>query len=162
MIRVDEWTDFEAHDLAELALSVSDEIRGHGGTGEAELALLDAWLDETIAEGDCDEVRRQLLQGFYQTLGFRGDWQDYFSSANCDLDQVLARRKGIPVSLGILLIQLGRKIGLDVEGICFPGHFLLSFAGLDGEVYVDPFNGDELSRHRIELLLRGALATWRV
>lgn len=148
MIRVDEWTDFEAHDLAELALSVSDEIRGHGGTGEAELALLDAWLDETIAEGDCDEVRRQLLQGFYQTLGFRGDWQDYFSSANCDLDQVLARRKGIPVSLGILLIQLGRKIGLDVEGICFPGHFLLSFAGLDGEVYVDPFNGDELSRHR--------------
>jgi regulator of sirC expression with transglutaminase-like and TPR domain len=157
MIRVDEWTDFEAHDLAELALSVSDEIRGHGGTGEAELARLDAWLDETIAEGDCDEVRRQLLQGFYQTLGFRGDWQDYFSSANCDLDQVLARRKGIPVSLGILLIQLGRKIGLDVEGICFPGHFLLSFAGLDGEVYVDPFNGDELSRHRIELLLRGAL-----
>ena len=120
MIRVDEWTDFEAHDLAELALSVSDEIRGHGGTGEAELARLDAWLDETIAEGDCDEVRRQLLQGFYQTLGFRGDWQDYFSSANCDLDQVLARRKGIPVSLGILLIQLGRKIGLDVEGICFP------------------------------------------
>lgn len=89
MIRVDEWTDFEAHDLAELALSVSDEIRGHGGTGEAELARLDAWLDETIAEGDCDEVRRQLLQGFYQTLGFRGDWQDYFSSANCDLDQVL-------------------------------------------------------------------------
>ena len=67
MIRVDEWTDFEAHDLAELALSVSNEIRGHGGTGEAELARLDAWLDETIAEGDCDEVRRQLLQGFYQT-----------------------------------------------------------------------------------------------
>ena len=42
------------------------------------VAARDAWLDETIAEGDCDEVRRQLLQGFYQTLGFRGDWQDYF------------------------------------------------------------------------------------
>ena len=123
MIRVDEWTDFEAHDIAELALSVSDEIRGQGGSGEAELARLDAWLDEAIAEGDCDEVRRQLLQGFYQTLGFRGDWQDYFSSANCDLDQVLARRKGIPVSLGILLIQLGRKIGLDVEGDLLPRPF---------------------------------------
>ena len=157
MIRVDEWTDFEAHDLAELALSVSDEILGHGGAGEAELARLDTWLDEAIVEGDCDEVRRQLLQGFYQTLGFRGDWQDYFSAANCDLNQVLVQRKGIPVSLGILIIQLGRKIGLDVEGICFPGHFLVSFAGLEGEVYVDPFNGDELSLHRIELLLRGAL-----
>ena len=44
-----------------------------------------------------------------------------------------------------------------MEGICFPGHFLVSFAGLEGEVYVDPFNGDELSLHRIELLLRGAL-----
>ena len=131
MIRVDEWTDFEAHDLAELALSVSDEILGHGGAGEAELARLDTWLDEAIVEGDCDEVRRQLLQGFYQTLGFRGDWQDYFSAANCDLNQVLVQRKGIPVSLGILIIQLGRKIGLDVEGICFPGHFLVSFAGLE-------------------------------
>lgn len=60
MIRVDEWTDFEAHDLAELALSVSDEILGHGGAGEAELARLDTWLDEAIVEGDCDEVRRQL------------------------------------------------------------------------------------------------------
>ncbi|MGL5812242.1 SirB1 family protein [Aeromonas sp.] len=157
MMRVDEWTDFEAHDLAELALCVSDEIQGGSRGGEAQLAWLDGWLDEAIVEGNCDEVRRQLLAGFYQTLGFKGDWQDYFSSANCDLAQVLTRRKGIPVSLGILIIQLGRKIGLDVEGICFPGHFLVSFAGSEGEVYVDPFNGDELSLHRIELLLRGAL-----
>ncbi|MDF2413606.1 tetratricopeptide repeat protein [Aeromonas sp. 1HA1] len=157
MIRVDEWTDFEAHDIAELALSVSDEIHSISGRGEAELARLDAWLDETIDEGNCDEVRRQLLQGFYQSMGFHGDWQDYFSAANCDLAQVLARKQGIPVSLGILIIQLGRKLGLDVEGICFPGHFLVSFAGSEGEVYVDPFTGDELSLHRIELLLRGAL-----
>lgn len=122
MIRVDEWTDFEAHDIAELALSVSDEIHGISGRGTAELARLDAWLDEAIEEGDCDQVRRQLLQGFYQTLGFHGDWQDYFSVANCDLAEVLARKQGIPVSLGILIIQLGRKLGLDVEGICFPGH----------------------------------------
>lgn len=120
MIRVDEWTDFEAHDIAELALSVSDEIHGISGRGTAELARLDAWLDEAIEEGDCDQVRRQLLQGFYQTLGFHGDWQDYFSVANCDLAQVLARKQGIPVSLGILIIQLGRKLGLDVEGSASP------------------------------------------
>mgnify|MGYP000632590789 CR=1 FL=1 len=117
MIRVDEWTDFEAHDIAELALSVSDEIHGISGRGTAELARLDAWLDEAIEEGDCDQVRRQLLQGFYQTLGFHGDWQDYFSVANCDLAEVLARKQGIPVSLGILIIQLGRKLGLDGSNV---------------------------------------------
>ncbi|WP_337073932.1 SirB1 family protein [Aeromonas veronii] len=157
MLRIDEWTDFEAHELTELALAVSDEIYGSAEQGIRELQLLDEWLDEQIEEGTCDEVRQQLLRGFYQSLGFYGDWQDYFSADNCDINQVLLQRKGIPVSLGILIIQLGRKLGLDVEGICFPGHFLVSFAGGEGEVYVDPFTGDELSLARIELLLRGAL-----
>ncbi|MGL5322858.1 MAG: transglutaminase family protein, partial [Aeromonas veronii] len=149
MLHIDEWTDFEAHDITELALSVSDEIYGSVEEGMRELNLLDEWLDEQIEEGTCDEVRQQLLQGFYHSLGFHGDWQDYFSANNCDLNQVLVQRKGIPVSLGILIIQLGRKLGLDVEGICFPGHFLVSFAGGEGEVYVDPFTGDELSLARI-------------
>ncbi|MGL4931786.1 MAG: SirB1 family protein [Aeromonas sp.] len=157
MLRIDESTDFEVHDLTELALSISAEIYGMAEQGVHELILLDEWLDDQIEEGTCDEVRQQLLQGFYQQLGFYGDWQDYFSADNSDLNQVLLQRKGIPVSLGILLIQLGRKLGLDVEGICFPGHFLVSFAGGEGEVYIDPFTGDELSLARIELLLRGAL-----
>ncbi len=82
-------------------------------------------------------MRRQLLQGFYQTLGFHGDWQDYFSVANCDLAEVLARKQGIPVSLGILIIQLGRKLGLDVEDL-LPGHFLVSFAGSEGRFMWTP------------------------
>lgn len=157
MLRIDEWTNFEAHELTELVLSISDEIYGSAEDGIRELQLLDEWLDEQIAVGTCDEVRQQLLQGFYQRLGFYGDWQDYFSANNCDINRVLQLRKRIPVSLGILIIQLGRRLGLDVEGICFPGHFLVSFAGSEGEVYVDPFTGDELSLARIELLLRGAL-----
>ncbi|MFM4965084.1 SirB1 family protein [Aeromonas bivalvium] len=158
MFRIDEWTDFEAQDLALLALSVSEDIYQRD-TEEAlrELELLDEWLNESIHEGTADEVRSQLIQGFYQGLGFHGDWQDFFSAANSDLAAVLTGRQGIPVSLGILLIQLGRRIGLDVEGICFPGYFLVSFAGDEGEVYIDPFNGEVLSLARIESLLRGAL-----
>ncbi|MCS3455072.1 SirB1 family protein [Aeromonas rivuli] len=158
MFRIDEWTDFEAQDLVLLALSVSEEINQHDGEGSLrELELLDEWLNETLQEGTADEVRTQLIHGFYQSLGFHGDWQDFFSSGNSDIATVLTRRQGIPVSLGILLIQLGRRVGLDVEGICFPGYFLVSFAGDEGEVYVDPFNGEVLSHHRIELLLRGSL-----
>lgn len=84
MLHIDEWTDFEAHDITELALSVSDEIYGSVEEGIRELNLLDEWLDEQIEEGTCDEVRQQLLQGFYHSLGFHGDWQDYFSANNCD------------------------------------------------------------------------------
>lgn len=158
MFRIDEWTDFEAQDLALLALSVSEEINEHNGEGSLrELELLDEWLNETLQEGTADEVRTQLIHGFYQSLGFHGDWQDFFSSGNSDITTVLEQRQGIPVSLGILLIQLGRRVGLDVEGICFPGYFLVSFAGDEGEVYVDPFNGEVLSHSRIELLLRGSL-----
>ncbi|PJG57947.1 SirB1 family protein [Aeromonas cavernicola] len=157
MLRIDEWTDFDAYDIAELALAVSDEIYGFAQEGLRELQLLDEWLDEQIADGSCDEVRQQLLQGFYHRLGFHGNWRDYFSANNCDMAQVLLRRQGMPVSLGILIIQLGRKLGLGVEGICFPGHFLLSFSGEEGKVYVDPFTGDELSLSHIELLLRGSL-----
>ncbi|MGL6349413.1 MAG: SirB1 family protein [Aeromonas sp.] len=157
MLRIDEWTDFEKHDITELVLSVSNEIYGSAPEAEHELTLLDEWLDERIVEGTCDEVRQQLLQGFYQELGFHCDWQAYFGVDQSDLNQVLQHRKGTAVSLGILIMVLGRKLGLDVEGICFPGHFLLSFAGQEGEVYVDPFNGNELSFADIELLLRGML-----
>ena len=54
MLRIDEWTDFEAHELTELALAVSDEIYGSAEQGIRELQLLDEWLDEQIEEGSCD------------------------------------------------------------------------------------------------------------
>lgn len=158
-VQIDEWSDLEAHDIAELALSMAARVYGEQSAlqGQARLLELEQWIGERLQAEEADELRRQLLTLLYRELGFRGDWQDYFSSAHCDLSEVMRRRRGIPVSLGILLMQLGRELGLKVEGICFPGHFLVSFESGEQLVYVDPFNGEELSLHQVELLLRGAL-----
>lgn len=158
-LQIDEWTDLEVHELAELAFTAADQIYEDEGAlqGRARLLELEGWIGDRLDARGSDELRRQLLALLYGELGFRGDWEDYFSSGNCNLGEVLRRRRGIPVSLGILLMQLGRELGLKVEGICFPGHFLVSFEEGDRIVYVDPFNGKELSLHRVELLLRGAL-----
>ncbi|ENY72282.1 hypothetical protein G114_08557 [Aeromonas diversa CDC 2478-85] len=160
-LHIDEWTDFEGHELAELALSVAGEVYGdeRAAEGQAHLKALEARLT-LLRQAPQEGLRPSLLDLLYRELGFCGDWQDYFNSENCDLGSVLARRRGIPVSLGILLIQLGRELGLKVEGLCFPGHFLVCFEEGDQQVYVDPFNGEVLSLHRVELLLRGALGNF--
>ncbi|ALP39551.1 SirB1 family protein [Aeromonas schubertii] len=159
--RIDEWTDFEGYELTELALSVADEVYGEGraAEGKAYLNALESRLD-SVRLAPPEARRPALLALLYDELGFHGDWQDYFNSENCDLCAVLHRRCGIPVSLGIVLIQLGRTLGLKVEGLCFPGHFLVCFDEGDSQVYVDPFNGEELSLHGVELLLRGALGNF--
>jgi regulator of sirC expression with transglutaminase-like and TPR domain len=74
----------------------------------------------------------------YDELGFAGDEETYDDPANSYLPRVIARRKGIPISLGVVLAALGRRAGMAVEGIGFPGHFLVRLGG-PGGVYVDPF-----------------------
>ncbi|MGL5947640.1 MAG: SirB1 family protein [Aeromonas sp.] len=123
---------------------------------EQEVCVLEQWLDDEINEGDCDEVREQLIAGFYQRLGFHCDWQHFFGADRTDVQQVLQSRQGNPVALGIILLSLGRALGLDVEAVCFPGQLFLSFAGLEGEVYIDAANGERLDWHAMEVRLRGA------
>ena len=153
---VDEWTDFEAHDLAELALSVSDEIRGHGGTGEAELARLDAWLDAKRLPRRLRRGRRQLLQGFYQTRAFvaTGRITSRPPAAIWTRCWQGARDPGEPWHPPH---PAGSQDRAGCGGDLLPAISSWFCRSGRGEVYVDPFNGDELSRHRIELLLRGAL-----
>lgn len=159
IVHIDEWTDFDTEAIADLALSVADEVYGNDSAlfGQARLTELSHRLEKTLQANDASEGRRQLLGLLYRELGFSGDWQDYFAPGHCNLDAVLQNRRGIPVSLGIVLMQLGRDVGLQVHGICFPGHFLVCFIEAGQPVYVDPFNGEELSLHQVELLLRGAL-----
>ena len=93
----------------------------------------------------------------YDELGFRGDEQSYYDPRNSYLNEVLERRVGIPISLAVLLIALGRRAGLAVDGIGFPGHFLVRLGGSEG-VYLDPFfRAQILSRDALERLLRRAL-----
>jgi regulator of sirC expression with transglutaminase-like and TPR domain len=86
---------------------------------------------------------RLLAELLFDELGFEGDHDDYYDPRNSYLDEVMIRRKGIPISLSVLTIAVAERAGMDVEGVGFPGHFLVRVGGSEG-VYQDPFNGGEL------------------
>ena len=74
---------------------------------------------------------------------FRGQHRDYGDPENSFLDSVLDRRIGIPISLAIVMMEVGRRIGAPVHGVGMPGHFLVMDAARDG-VWCDPFHGGAL------------------
>ena len=86
---------------------------------------------------------RILAELLVEELGFRGEVDDYYDPRNSYLDEVMMRRKGIPISLSVLTMAIGERAGMEVEGVGFPGHFLVRVGGPSG-VYQDPFHGGEL------------------
>jgi regulator of sirC expression with transglutaminase-like and TPR domain len=77
----------------------------------------------------------------FGTLGFAGNQEQYLDPRNSYLNEVLERRLGIPITLSLVYIEVGRRAGLALYGIGFPGHFLVGCEELGGRVIVDPFNG---------------------
>jgi regulator of sirC expression with transglutaminase-like and TPR domain len=98
-----------------------------------ELRLLDR-LAAGIPEGTLDEWRRHL----FIDLGYSGHPGRFEDPADSFLDQVIRRRRGLPITLSVLGMEVGRRVGLRFEGVGMPGHFLLR---LGPDVFVDPFGG---------------------
>ena len=100
---------------------------------------------------------RWLNRFFFQELGFAGNINDYYDPHNSYLHRVLVTRRGIPITLAILYIELASQIGLVARGVSFPGHFLVKLrmhtGRQQGEVVIDPFTGHSLSRDELEELL---------
>jgi regulator of sirC expression with transglutaminase-like and TPR domain len=97
---------------------------------------------DPLADGGDAEARRLLLAGLLHGMhGFAGDEASYDDPANANLVQVLERKRGLPVALGILWLHCAEALGWEVSGVGFPGHFLLSVAGTRGRRIVDPFGG---------------------
>ncbi len=76
----------------------------------------------------------------YKELGFSGNELEYNDPRNSYLNQVFERKLGIPISLAVVQIEVMRRVGLPLDGISFPGHFLLRFPVEDGILVLDPFN----------------------
>jgi regulator of sirC expression with transglutaminase-like and TPR domain len=131
-----------ALDLARTALLVAAES-DPGIDVEAELARIEAWGDELrgrMQPGWNNLQKLARLRAFlFEELGFRGDRADYFSPSNSLLHRVVERRRGVPLTLGILMLELGWRIGMPLEGVGFPGHFLVRLAGEPGDLLLDPF-----------------------
>ncbi|MEZ5989215.1 MAG: transglutaminase-like domain-containing protein [Planctomycetota bacterium] len=81
-----------------------------------------------------------LSELFFWELGFKGDSRNYYDPANCFLDQVVERRRGIPITLSAVYLLVGRRVGLPLEGVGLPGHFILRLRGARS-ILLDPFHG---------------------
>lgn len=82
----------------------------------------------------------ELTRFLFEECGFRGNQDDYYDPRNSFLNDVLDRRLGIPISLSVLMIEIGNRIGLDVEGVGFPGHFLVRINTQGEPLLIDPFH----------------------
>jgi regulator of sirC expression with transglutaminase-like and TPR domain len=92
---------------------------------------------------------RMLNQFFFHDLNFGGNVNDYYDPDNSYLNAVLRTRRGIPVSLSVVWIELAQGLGLQARGVGFPGHFMLKVALPKGQVVIDPFTGKSLSREEL-------------
>ncbi len=92
---------------------------------------------------------RLLNQFFFHDLNFGGNVNDYYDPDNSYLNAVLRTRRGIPISLAVLWMELAQGLGLHARGVGFPGHFMLKVTLPKGQVVIDPFTGKSLSREEL-------------
>jgi regulator of sirC expression with transglutaminase-like and TPR domain len=86
----------------------------------------------------------RLREYLFVEQGFAGNREDYYDPRNSFLNDVLDRRQGIPITLSLVLIEVGKRLGLAVEGIGLPGHFIAGARLNDSQIFLDPFNGGAL------------------
>ena len=128
----------------------------------AGLAQLDRMAEVVRGRVSADAFAEQKLTALnrylYDELGYAGNATDYFDPRNSYLNDVLERRTGIPITLSILYLELGRRLGLDVRGVSFPGHFMVKLRVHRGQLILDPFNrGEAQSIAALRLRLAQAL-----
>jgi regulator of sirC expression with transglutaminase-like and TPR domain len=91
--------------------------------------------------GGVEERVIGLNEFLYDELGYWGNTDDYYDPRNSYLNEVIDRKTGIPITLAILYMEIGRRIGLPLEGVSFPGHFLVRLRLRGGVLILDPFSG---------------------
>ena len=101
--------------------------------------------------GDAGPLQRlrALNQFFFRDLGFGGNVNNYYDPDNSYLNAVLRTRRGIPITLAVLWLELAQGLGLKAMGINFPGHFMVKVNLPNGQVVIDPFSGQSLSREEL-------------
>lgn len=139
---------------AALAVALAEEPRLDC---QAVLAQIDALADKLKRRIPADapplQKLRWLNRYFFDELGFAGNVDDYYDPSNSYLHRVLESRRGIPITLALLYIELAGQIGLGAQGVAFPGHFLvklrLQTGGQNAEVVIDPFDGRSLAAEQL-------------
>lgn len=134
-------------DLARAALAIAREEYPQLDE-ERYLRLLDEFAAQVmhgLPSGALPERRvGRLNTVLFHDLGFAGNQADYYDPRNSFFNEVIERRTGIPLSLSLLYMEVGKRCGLSVDGVSFPGHFLCKVMLDDGELIVDAFHKGQL------------------
>jgi regulator of sirC expression with transglutaminase-like and TPR domain len=139
MDRFDEWRDLVTRPEAEIPLDQASLLIAAQAEADVDVTAQLARLDDVAAQiGPADTER--VCRLVFETLGLRGDSMTYDDPKNSYLNQVLDRRLGIPISLSVLLIEIGRRCGVPLEGVGMPGHFLVRDPD-DPDLLIDAFSG---------------------
>jgi regulator of sirC expression with transglutaminase-like and TPR domain len=98
-------------------------------------------LREQIAASDSTPAKLIAINRYlFDVLGFSGNHEHYYDPRNSYLNEVFDRKLGIPVSLAVVQMEVARRLGIPLDGVSFPGHFLVRLPVDDGLMVMDPFN----------------------
>ena len=134
----------EELDLAEAALLIAQEehpeidVASYLRRLDGLAAAVRARLPESPAPV---EIIQGLNTQLFREEGLTGNENEYYDPRNSFLNEVLDRKRGIPIALSVIYLEVGRRLGLPLVGVGFPGHFLVKYSGADGDVVLDPFSG---------------------
>ena len=144
--------------LAEAALLIAQEEQPELDVA-AYLGRLDALADSVRARlpeaASFADIIQALNTVLFEEEGLSGNQTDYHDPRNSFLNEVLDRKLGIPITLSLVYIEVGNRLGVPLVGVGFPGHFVVKYAGPDGETVLDPFQaGSRVSQAQMEDKLR--------
>ena len=100
--------------------------------------------DRLANESAAPVLLGEISKVLFEVEGFRGNTDAYYDPRNSFLNDVLDRRLGIPITLSIIYLEVGWRLGLPLEGVNFPGHFLVRYEGEAVRLLVDPFQGGQI------------------
>lgn len=98
------------------------------------------------AGADADVFRSIAALNYvlFKQHGFRGNRDEYYDPKNSFLNEVIDRKRGLPITLSVLYMEVGQRIGLAVDGVGFPGHFMVKAQADGNEIVIDPFNSGDI------------------
>lgn len=131
-------------DLIEILLEIAADVYPRLDREGCRREIAQLALQSQTLSGDAEHRLRKLSEYLYEVEGFRGNEEDYYDPRNSYLNDILRRRKGLPITLGILYMAIAQSSDLKLHGVAAPGHFILGCPMPEGTIYVDPFYGGEI------------------
>jgi regulator of sirC expression with transglutaminase-like and TPR domain len=142
--------------LLEAAVSIG-HIQAPEMDVQGVLSEVDGWLvrlRRRVASDAAPLARLMALnQFFYKDLGFGGNLNDYYATGNSYIHSLVESRRGIPISMAVVWLELAQGIGLTATGESFPGHFLIKISLPMGQAVIDPLSGQSFSGEKLSEML---------